>query len=102
MFHCRAALTSGNVIRFVKQFILLYASSSKSEARAELNRAGATVLCALQAADRTERRVTDILRYADWFAFLLRGFISRQRVSVYPVERVFLAEIRGKTVDFMP
>jgi len=71
MFHCRAALTSGNVIRFVKQFILLYASSSKSEARAELNRAGATVLCALQAADRTERRVTDILRYADWFAFLV-------------------------------
>jgi hypothetical protein len=31
-----------------------------------------------------------------WFAFLLRRFIKRQRVAVYPVERVFLAEIRGK------
>jgi len=28
--------------------------------------------------------------------FLLRGFIKSQRVPVYPVERVFLAEIRGK------
>jgi len=25
----------------------------------------------------------------------LRGFIKRQRVSVYPVERVYLAEILG-------
>jgi len=28
--------------------------------------------------------------------FLLRGFIKRQRVRVYPVQGVFLAEIRGK------
>src|SRR5215813_3531285 len=34
-------------------------SPSESQARAELNRARATVLRALQAADRTERRVTD-------------------------------------------
>ena len=28
--------------------------------------------------------------------FLLRGFVKRQRVLVYPVERVFLAENLGK------
>ncbi len=30
------------------------------------------------------------------FAFLLRGFIGGKRVPVYPVQGVFLAEIRGK------
>src|SRR5262249_31678406 len=46
--------------------------------------------------DRTRIWLNDILRHPDWFAFLLRGFIKRQRVPVYPVERVFLGEIRGK------
>src|SRR5213592_331899 len=37
-----------------------YTSSSKGKARAELNRARATVFCGLHAADRTERLRTDI------------------------------------------
>jgi len=32
--------------------------------------------------------------------FLLRGFIKRQRVPVYPVERVCLAKNRGKDKQF--
>src|SRR5207249_10636208 len=59
MFHCRAALMGGDVLRFVNNSYSFYASSSKSEARAELNRARAAVLCALQATDRSVRRVTD-------------------------------------------
>jgi len=38
------------------------------------------------------------IRYPDWFAFLLRGFIKRQRAPVYPAHRVFLAEILGNDV----
>src|SRR5437879_11383660 len=45
---------------------------------------------------RTRIRFSDILRYPDYFAFLLRAFIKRQRGLVYPVYGVFLAEIRGK------
>ena len=51
-------------------------------------------------AKRTRTRFSDILRNSDWFAFLLRGFIKQQRVPVYPVERVFFAEIRGRTTGF--
>ncbi len=36
----------------------------------------------------------------DCFAFLLRGFIKRQRVPVYPVRGVFLSETRGLTIGF--
>src|SRR5262245_4821508 len=45
---------------------------------------------------RTRIWLNDIPRHPDWFAFLLRGFIKLQRVPVYPVEPVFLGEIRGK------
>src|SRR2546428_3076270 len=34
---------------------------------------------------RTRNWLNDILRYPDCFAFLLRGFIKRKRVPVYPV-----------------
>jgi len=45
---------------------------------------------------RTRNSLNDIVRYPDCFAFLLCGFIKRQRVRVYPVKGVFVAEIRGK------
>src|SRR5438552_315286 len=51
-------------------------------------------------AEWTRTRFSDILQNSDWFAFLLRGFIKQQRVPVYPVERVFFAEIRGRTTGF--
>ena len=51
-------------------------------------------------AKRTRTRFNGILRNSDGFAFLLRAFIKRQRVPVYPVERVFLAEIGGRTTGF--
>src|SRR5437667_8974575 len=53
-------------------------------------------------AKRTRTRFSDILRNSDGFAFLLRGFIKQQRAPVYPLERVFFAEIRGRTISFMP
>src|SRR5437016_6104072 len=46
--------------------------------------------------NRTRMLLENIIRYPGLFAFLLRGFIKRQRVLVYPVERVFLAENLGK------
>src|SRR5947208_3068982 len=46
--------------------------------------------------NRTRMLLESIIRYPGLFGFLLRDFIERQRVLVYPVERVFLAEIRGK------
>src|SRR6266700_2722268 len=51
-------------------------------------------------AKRTRTRFSDILRNSDWFAFLLHGFIKRQRAPVYPLEGVFFAEIRGRTTGF--
>jgi len=51
-------------------------------------------------AKRTRTRFSDILRNSDRFAFLLRGFIKQQRLPVYPVERVFLAEFGRRTTGF--
>src|SRR5262249_42529654 len=38
----------------------------------------------------------NVIEYLGLLAFLLRGYIKRQRVLVYPLYRGFLAEIRGK------
>src|SRR5262249_39088063 len=44
----------------------------------------------------TAMLLENLIGYPGLFAFLLRGFIKRQRVPVYPPCRGFLAEIRGK------
>src|SRR5262249_26320607 len=55
---------------------------------------GPPLQCVCVEADKNP--VKNIFDIRDGSAFLLRRFIKRQRVGVYPVEWVFPAEIRGK------
>src|SRR5262245_34652053 len=73
-------------------------SPSESQARAELNRAGATVLCALQAADRAEWR-----RSQTHIGDAIVGMVEEvRRRSANPKSRALLkskAPIDGKRDD---
>jgi len=73
-------------------------SSSESQARAELNRARATILRALQATDRTERGVTDTQ-----IGHAIVGMVEEvRRRSANPERKAFpisKAPINGKRDD---